>query len=157
MQAVNVVDVLRAAIESANPTAAAKRQELSASLPEMQVTVSGDRERLQQIFWNLLSNAMKYTPRLGRIDVAVSSDQQEVAIIVRDSGIGIAPEVLPHIFERFRQGASGPSREFGGLGLGLAIVRHLVEAHGGSVRARSDGVGLGAEFTVAFPLAGKST
>jgi PAS domain S-box-containing protein len=153
MQPVNVVAVLRAAIESANPTAIAKRQDLQAVLPETATIVSGDRERLQQIFWNLLSNAMKYTPRLGQIDVSVSSDQHEVSVTVRDTGIGIAPDILPHIFERFRQGESGPTREFGGLGLGLAIVRHLTEAHGGSVRAQSDGLGQGAAFTVSFPLA----
>ena len=153
MQPVDVIEVLRAAIDSANPTAAAKRQDLVAALPDARLTVSGDRERLQQIFWNLLSNAMKYTPRQGHIDVRVSFDQHEVSIAVRDTGVGIAPDILPHIFERFRQGESGPGREFGGLGLGLAIVRHLAEAHGGTVRAYSEGAGRGAEFTVVLPLA----
>ena len=117
------------------------------------VLINGDRERLQQIFWNLLSNAMKYTPRQGRIDVTTTCDAHEVFVHVRDTGVGIAPEVIPHIFERFRQGETGPTREYGGLGLGLAIVRHLVEAHGGSVLAESAGVGQGSTFTVALPLA----
>jgi PAS domain S-box-containing protein len=153
MQPVNLIEVVRAAVESANPTALAKRQELVAELPPEELVVSGDRERLQQIFWNLLSNAMKYTPRSGSIRLAVVRDGHEVIVSVRDSGVGISPEVLPHIFERFRQGESGPAREFGGLGLGLAIVRHLTEAHGGSVRALSDGANRGAEFTVVLPLA----
>jgi len=118
--------------------------------------IHGDRERLQQIFWNLLSNAMKYTPRQGRIEVTTGADAHDVFVKVRDSGIGMAPEVLPHVFERFRQGETGPTREYGGLGLGLAIVRHLTEAHGGTVRAESAGAGQGSTFTVALPLAGRS-
>ena len=153
MQRLDLVEVLRAAIESANPTATARRQELRASLPDQPIFVSGDRERLQQIFWNLLSNAMKYTPRQGRIGVEVQSETHDVLVHVRDTGVGIAPAVLPHIFERFRQGDAGPTREFGGLGLGLAIVRHLAEAHGGTVRAESDGRSKGSTFTVALPLA----
>jgi PAS domain S-box-containing protein len=153
MQQLDLVTVLGAAVESANPTANLRRQDLRAELPGEPVLIHGDRERLQQIFWNLLSNAMKYTPRQGHIDVEVSSDQHEASITVRDTGVGIAPEVLPFIFDRFRQGASGPTREFGGLGLGLAIVRHLTEAHGGIVRAHSEGAGRGAAFTVALPLA----
>jgi signal transduction histidine kinase len=115
--------------------------------------VSADRERLQQVFWNVLSNATKYTPRDGRICVSIAPDSTEVAVVVRDNGIGIAPNVLPHIFERFRQGDATTTREYGGLGLGLAIVRHLVEAHGGAVRAESEGVGQGSAFTVVLPLA----
>jgi PAS domain S-box-containing protein len=153
MQAIDLVDVMRTAVESANPTATARRQELRTVLPDRPLTINGDRERLQQVFWNLLSNAMKYTPRQGRIEVSTSVDAHEVFVHVRDTGVGIAPEVLPHIFERFRQGETGPTREFGGLGLGLAIVRHLVEAHGGSVRAESRGAGQGSTFTVALPLA----
>jgi signal transduction histidine kinase len=126
---------------------------LRATLPPQPIIVNGDRERVQQIFWNLLSNAVKYTPRQGLVEVLVSSDDHEVYVQVRDSGVGIAQEVLPHIFERFRQGDAGPTREHGGLGLGLAIVRHLVEAHGGTVSAESAGVGRGATFIVALPLA----
>jgi PAS domain S-box-containing protein len=153
MKPVDLVEVVHAAVDSVNPTVVAKRLELTVQLPSGPVVISGDRERLQQILWNLLSNAAKYTPRDGRIVVTISSDPQEVAVAVRDSGVGIAPGVIPHIFERFRQGDSGTTREFGGLGLGLAIVRHLTEAHGGTVHAHSDGLGRGAAFTVTFPLA----
>jgi signal transduction histidine kinase len=135
------------------PAANAKHLSLVTNLPATSVLVSGDRERLQQVFWNVLSNATKYTARGGEIEVTVSSSPTEAHIVVRESGVGIPPEVLPHIFERFRQGDAGPTRQFGGLGLGLAIVRHLVEAHGGFVRAESPGLGQGATFTVILPLA----
>jgi PAS domain S-box-containing protein len=151
MQPVNVVASLRAAIDAVGPTADAKRQSLTAALPEDPVVVAGDRERLQQIFWNLLSNALKYTPQQGQIDVLLSSTNGDVDVTIRDTGIGIPADVLPHVFERFRQGEGGPAREFGGLGLGLAIVRHLTEMHGGSVHAYSRGAGHGASFTVTLP------
>jgi PAS domain S-box-containing protein len=156
MRSLDLMDVMRTAVESANPTANARRQELHVALSEKAVLINGDRERLQQIFWNLLSNAMKYTPRQGRIHVSTDHDMHDVFVRIRDTGVGIAPDILPHIFERFRQGESGPTREYGGLGLGLEIVRHLVEAHGGSVRAESDGPGQGSTFVVALPLAVKS-
>jgi signal transduction histidine kinase len=156
MQPVDVVEVVRAAVDSANPTAIARRQELRLDLPASPTIVNGDRERLQQIFWNLLSNAMKYTPRQGHVTVSLTCDAYEAYVKVQDTGVGIAPEVLPHIFERFRQGESGPTREYGGLGLGLAIVRHLTEAHGGTVGATSEGVGHGATFIVALPLASRA-
>jgi signal transduction histidine kinase len=126
---------------------------LRAQLPAEPVPIHGDRERLQQIFWNLLSNAMKYTPRQGEIAITVALDQHDVTVRFKDTGVGIARDVLPHIFERFRQGEQGPTREYGGLGLGLAIVRHLTEAHGGSVRAESEGPERGSTFTVSLPLA----
>ena len=151
MQPVNIVDSLRAALDSVTPTADAKRQSLTVTLPDEPVVVAGDRERLQQIFWNLLSNALKYTPQRGAIEVVLSSTNSDVEVTISDTGVGIPPEVLPHVFERFRQGEGGPTREFGGLGLGLAIVRHLTEMHGGSVRASSKGVGHGAAFTVTLP------
>jgi PAS domain S-box-containing protein len=151
MRPVDVVQAVMAAMESVSPTVAAKHQELVSELAPAPLLVAGDASRLQQVFWNLLSNAVKYTPRNGRIDVSVSATASEVDITVKDTGIGIAPDVLPHIFERFRQGESGPTREFGGLGLGLAIVRHIVEMHGGTVRAASSGTGNGASFTVALP------
>lgn len=153
MQQLDLVTVLRAAVESANPTAGLRRQDLRAQLPADPIPIHGDRERLQQIFWNLLSNAMKYTPRQGEIAITVALDQHDVMVRIKDTGVGIASDVLPHIFERFRQGEQGPTREYGGLGLGLAIVRHLTEAHGGTVRADSDGVGRGSTFTVSLPLA----
>jgi signal transduction histidine kinase len=98
-----------------------------------------------------LSNALKYTPQHGEIEVVLAANNGDVDVTVRDSGVGIAPAVLPYVFERFRQGEGGPTREFGGLGLGLAIVRHLTEMHGGTVRAFSRGAGQGATFTVTLP------
>jgi PAS domain S-box-containing protein len=151
MQPVNVVESIKAVIDSVGPTAEAKRQSLNASLPEQPVLVAGDPERLQQVFWNLLSNALKYTPQKGRVDVGLVPNHEVVEVTIRDNGIGITAEVLPHVFERFRQGESGPTREFGGIGLGLAIVRHLTEMHGGTVRAQSEGAGHGALFTVTLP------
>jgi PAS domain S-box-containing protein len=151
MQPVNVVESVRAVVDSVGPTADAKRQSLNVSLPAAPVLVTGDRERLQQIFWNLLTNALKYTPQKGEIDVALAPNHDSVNVTVRDTGVGIAADVLPYVFERFRQGESGPAREFGGLGLGLAIVRHLTEMHGGSVRAVSEGAGRGATFIVTLP------
>ena len=149
---VDVVAAVQAAIDSVTPTATAKSQALNARLPQSPILVAGDPQRLQQVFWNLLTNATKYTPRDGRIDVAVELAASDVEVTVRDSGVGIAPHVLPYVFDRFRQGDSAPTREFGGLGLGLAIVRHLTELHGGSVRAASDGPGQGAVFTVTLPV-----
>ena len=151
MQTINVVESLQSVIDSVRPTAAAKRQSLMLEAPEPSPLVAGDRERIQQIFWNLLSNALKYTPSEGRVHVRVSATDREVDVTVADNGIGIAPDVLPHIFERFRQGDARPTREFGGLGLGLAIVRHLTEAHGGTVRATSEGTGRGSAFSVILP------
>jgi PAS domain S-box-containing protein len=151
LRPVDVVQAVSAAIDSVAPTAIAKHQTLTPALPADPVHVAGDASRLQQVFWNLLSNAVKYTPREGRIDVTVTAQPAEVEITVADTGVGITPDVLPHIFERFRQGNSAPTREFGGLGLGLAIVRHLVEMHGGAVRAASAGAGHGASFTVTLP------
>jgi signal transduction histidine kinase len=105
------------------------------------------------MLWNLLANATKYTHRDGRIDVSVAVVDGEVEITIRDNGVGIAAHALPHVFERFRQGHAGPTREYGGLGLGLAIVRHLADMHGGAVRATSDGAGHGSAFTLSLPEA----
>jgi signal transduction histidine kinase len=153
LHAVDVGAAVQNAIEAVRPTAAAKRQGMKVSLPPGPVTVSADPARLQQMLWNLLSNATKYTRRDGEIYVQVTPGASEVDISVTDNGIGIAPETLPYIFERFRQGDAGPTREYGGLGLGLAIVRHLADMHGGSIRASSQGVGHGACFTLSLPLA----
>ena len=153
MQAVDLAAAVETAIESVRPAAAAKRQTIALDVPPLSAIVSADPARVQQILWNLLSNATKYTPRDGRIDVTVHVGAADAEITIRDNGIGIAPETLPHVFERFRQGDAGPTREYGGLGLGLAIVRHLAEMHGGSVRAASEGLGHGAAFTLVLPLA----
>ena len=114
-------------------------------------TLVADPDRMQQVIWNLLSNAIRFTPRGGQVDLTVARLETRVAITVRDTGVGIVPELLPYVFERFRQGEA-TGRGQGGLGLGLAIVRHLVELHGGTVRAESDGVDQGATFTVELPL-----
>jgi signal transduction histidine kinase len=153
MRPVDVVQAVTAAMDSVAPTAAAKHQTLNANLLPGPVQVGGDFERLQQVFWNLLSNAVKYTPRGGHIDVTLQASPSEIEVVVRDTGVGMAPDVLPHIFERFRQGESGPTREYGGLGLGLAIVRHLIDMHGGTVHAESEGLGKGASFIVILPRA----
>jgi CheY-like chemotaxis protein len=114
--------------------------------------VAGDPDRLQQVLWNLLSNAVKFTPSGGLVTVRLERSDDHAEISVCDTGIGIAPDFLPHIFERFRQADSRFSREFGGLGLGLAIARHLVEMHGGSIDATSEGVGKGSVFRVRLPI-----
>jgi CheY-like chemotaxis protein len=115
--------------------------------------VSGDADRLQQVVWNLLSNAVKFTPEEGEITIRLERKGASVALTVTDTGEGIEPEFLPFVFDRFRQFEGRPARTHGGLGLGLAIVRHLVEAHGGTVSAASRGRGQGATFTVTLPLA----
>jgi CheY-like chemotaxis protein len=114
--------------------------------------VFGDPNRLQQIVWNLLSNAVKFTPRGGRVQVLVARVNSHIEITVSDSGPGIAPEFLPHVFERFRQADASITRKHGGLGLGLAIVKQLVELHGGTIRADNDATGGGAMFVVSLPL-----
>ena len=113
---------------------------------------SGDPDRLQQIVWNLLANAIKFTPADGKVDVELSRVNAHVEVKVSDTGIGISREFLPHVFDRFRQADSSTTRSHGGLGLGLAIVRHLVELHGGTVAADSAGPGQGATFTVLLPI-----
>src|SRR6185369_4255378 len=114
--------------------------------------VLGDPDRLQQVIWNLLSNAIKFTPREGRVEVHLRQAQGSVEIEVRDTGSGIRSEFLPYVFDRFRQAESTTTRSHGGLGLGLSIVRHLVELHGGTVAVESAGEGCGAAFTVALPV-----
>jgi CheY-like chemotaxis protein/anti-sigma regulatory factor (Ser/Thr protein kinase) len=113
----------------------------------------GDANRLQQIFWNLFSNAVKFTPKHGQVNVRISSENSHASVSVSDTGIGIKREFLPYIFDRFRQADGSTTRTHGGLGLGLAIVRHLVELHNGNVRVESDGRELGSTFTVSLPVA----
>ncbi|MFN2455449.1 MAG: response regulator [Pyrinomonadaceae bacterium] len=152
IRAVELAPIIEAAIELARPSAEAKEIELHTQFdPATATTVSGDPVRLQQIVWNLLANAVKFTPTGGRVDVRLSRTDSSVELSVKDSGMGISPDFLPHIFDRFRQADGTTTRSHGGLGLGLAIVRHLVELHHGTVEAASDGDGHGAEFTVAFP------
>ncbi|HWE26087.1 MAG TPA: response regulator [Myxococcales bacterium] len=152
VRAIDLRSVIEAAVEAVRPAADAKQLDLSVQLAEDASGFQGDPDRLQQVVWNLLSNAIKFTPAQGKVTVELRRAGGHVEIIVADSGIGIAPDFLPHVFDRFRQADSSTTRTQGGLGLGLAIVRHLVEVHGGTVRAESAGEGKGARFTVQLPL-----
>jgi signal transduction histidine kinase/CheY-like chemotaxis protein len=145
--------VIHAAVEAIRPAAEAKGIHLSMLLDPATEAVSGDAERLQQVVWNLLSNAVKFAPTGGRVEVKLVRADSHFEIIVADNGQGIKSEFLPYVFERFRQEDGGMSRRQGGLGLGLAIARHIVELHGGTVHAASEGLGKGATFTVALPIA----
>jgi nitrogen-specific signal transduction histidine kinase/CheY-like chemotaxis protein len=148
---VNLAFVIESAIDTVRTAAVSKSILLHPVLPNIG-QVSGDSARLQQIVWNLLSNAIKFTPKEGRVEIRLQRVQDQAYIIVSDTGIGINPDFLPHIFESFRQEDVSITRKYGGLGLGLAIVRQLVEAHGGTITAESPGEGLGATFTVRLPL-----
>jgi len=148
--------VVEAAIETVQSAADAKEITLEADLPTIG-QIRGDAGRLQQIVWNLLTNAIKFTPEKRRVAVRLAAVQGHAQIIVTDTGIGIHPDFLPHVFESFRQKDTSVSRKFGGLGLGLAIVRYLVEAHGGTIEANSAGEGQGATFTVSLPLIPKAS
>jgi PAS domain S-box-containing protein len=144
---------IESAIEAVRPAAEAKGVRVQRVMDTGVVTVSGDPVRLQQVIWNLLSNSIKFTPRNGRVQVRLERVNSHIEIAVSDSGSGIAPEFLPYVFDRFRQADQRTTRQHGGLGLGLAIVRHLVELHGGTVRAESPGEGQGSTFTVLLPVA----
>jgi PAS domain S-box-containing protein len=144
---------IEAAIEAVRPAAEAKGVRVQKVMDTGMVSVSGDPVRLQQVVWNLLSNAIKFTPRDGRVQVRLERVNSHVEIAVSDTGQGIPSEFLPHVFDRFRQADGATTRRHGGMGLGLAIVRHIVELHGGTVRAESMGEGLGATFTVLLPVA----
>ncbi len=149
---VEISALLETTCESLRPAAAAKRIHLQCHTVPFLDTVYGDPDRLQQIVGNLLSNAIKFTPSDGTVEVRTIQFDNQVEISVSDTGKGISPEFLPHVFERFRQADESGAQRQGGLGLGLALVQHLVELHGGTVRAESEGVGKGATFTVKFPL-----
>jgi len=151
VQPVGLWSVVDETLESLRPGADAKRQQISCNV-ERGLILTADPMRLQQVLWNLLSNAVKFTAPGGSIAIGARTDNEDVAIVVSDTGIGIPPEFLPHVFERFRQADGSTTREHGGLGLGLAIVRHIVELHGGTVEARSEGPGRGATFIVRLPL-----
>jgi PAS domain S-box-containing protein len=152
VQRVNLSEVIEAALAAVIPAADAKGVRIHKVLDSLVGPVSGDLARLQQIVWNLLSNAIKFTPKGGQVQVLLERVNSHVEISVIDTGQGIQPEFLPHVFERFRQADASTTRQQGGLGLGLAIVKHLVEMHGGTVRAKSPGEGKGATFTVALPI-----
>lgn len=149
---VSLTPIIESALDTVRPTAEAKSIELLASIEKGDHYVSGDSDRLHQIFWNILANAIKFTPKGGRVTIEVGGDDSNAEIVVSDNGIGIKKEMLPHVFERFRQGDSSMTRAYAGLGLGLAIARHLVELHGGTVSAESPGPGAGSTFRVTLPM-----
>jgi len=150
---VKLPGVIRTAMEAVEAAALAKGVKLETRIEPDVPPVLGDPDRLQQVLWNLLSNGIKFTPRGGRVTASLVGRSSEVLITVSDTGVGIKGEFLPHVFERFRQAESSTNRGYGGLGLGLAIVRHLVELHGGRVAVQSQGVGHGATFIVRLPVA----
>jgi signal transduction histidine kinase len=151
LQTVDLGRVLEDAMEAVRPAAEAKRIGMRAIYDRRGACILADFDRLRQVFWNLLSNAVKFTPEAGRIDMSLTRSDKQVEIAVSDTGIGIRAEFLPYVFERFRQADSSATRPYGGLGLGLAIVRHLVELHGGTVRVESAGTGKGTQFIVRLP------
>jgi len=153
LKPIDVPALIHDAIAAILPAAEAKGVKVAVDIDPKLGQVAADPDRLQQIVWNLVANAVKFTPKDGRVDVSVNRDGETVAIAVTDTGAGIQPEFLPHVFERFRQGDARFTREHGGLGLGLAIARHLVEMHGGTIAASSDGAGKGASFRIRMPLA----
>ncbi|KAB8320480.1 response regulator [Tolypothrix campylonemoides VB511288] len=153
---IQLVPVIEAALETVRPAADAKEIQLQSVLDSTAGPVAGDSDRLQQVVWNLLSNAIKFTPQGGLVQILLECVNSYVEITVTDTGKGINPEFVPYVFERFRQADSSTTRAYSGLGLGLAIVRHLVELHGGTVHAESQGEGKGATFKVRLPLVKES-
>jgi PAS domain S-box-containing protein len=152
LRPIDLSPVVEAARDAVRPTAEAKGIQLQTSLASGKCSIKGDSNRLRQVVWNLLLNAIKFTPRGGSVSTELSCNDSSVQLTVADTGEGIDADFLPHVFDRFRQAEGSISRRQGGLGLGLAVVRHLVELHGGSVRAASEGKGKGATFTVELPL-----
>jgi PAS domain S-box-containing protein len=151
-QAVRLSEAIEAALDSVRPTADAKGVQLQCELMPDRGVISGDQQRLQQIVWNLLSNGVKFTPASGIVRVVLDYSDTEAKLTVSDTGKGISPHFLPHVFDRFRQAETMVSRTAGGMGLGLSIARHLVELHGGVIEASSEGEGRGATFVVTLPL-----
>ena len=151
-RAVNLIEIIQSVADALGPAVEAKNVILTRTLDRSAAMVIGDEKRLRQIIDNLVSNAVKFTPSGGRIDITLERADSAARVTVSDTGQGIAPEFLPHVFDRFRQADSSTTRSHGGLGLGLSIVRHLVELHHGTVRAASPGLGKGATFTVELPL-----
>jgi PAS domain S-box-containing protein len=149
---IDLVRVIQGALDAVRPAADAKSISIELSLGDCAVTLMADPVRLQQVFWNLLSNAIKFTPPKGKITVSIQQTEKTIEVSVKDTGQGIDPAFLPFVFERFRQADSSATRQHRGLGLGLAIARHLAELHGGRVRAESPGVGQGSTFHVELPI-----
>jgi CheY-like chemotaxis protein len=153
MQSVDLAEQIDAAIETVQHGADEKEIRITRQVDAEIAPIAGDPARLQQVIWNLLSNAIKFTPNGGRVNVTLRRSGAQAEIVVEDNGSGIRADFLPYVFDRFQQADASRTRRFGGLGLGLSIVKNLVEFHGGTVRAASDGDGHGATFTVAIPLA----
>jgi len=153
LQPVDLDAVAQAALDAVRPLATTRNVHLGFDADPGSRTISGDAVRLQQVIWNLLSNAIKFTPAGGRVDVFIESSNDDMEIRVVDTGQGIAPALLPHVFDRFRQADDATTQRHTGLGLGLGIVRQLVELHGGTVHADSPGVGHGATFAIRLPMA----
>jgi signal transduction histidine kinase/ActR/RegA family two-component response regulator len=149
---VDLTNSLESALESIRPAAEAKQIQVKVEREPFATVVTGDADRMQQVFWNLLSNAVKFTPRGGQVEVKVSRVDSQLEIAISDTGAGISQEFIPYIFERFTQADTTTARHHAGLGLGLAIVRHIVELHGGTVTAESKGVGQGATFRITLPV-----
>jgi PAS domain S-box-containing protein len=152
VQRLDLPAIVAASIDAVRASASTKGVRLQIVIDPLNAAVSGDPNRLQQIFWNLLNNAVKFTPKQGRVQVLLQRVDSHVEVSIIDTGEGISSDLLPYIFDRFKQADASTTRHHGGLGLGLAIVKQLVELHGGSVRAESDGLGKGATFIVSFPL-----
>jgi signal transduction histidine kinase len=150
---VDVASLVQATMQSLQPIAQQKTVQLLAVVASGTGTVQADSRRLQQVLWNVLHNAVKFTPAGGRVELRVNREHDQMAITVQDTGKGISPAFLPYVFERFRQEDSTTTREFFGLGLGLAIAKQLIELHGGSISASSHGEGSGATFTLRIPSA----
>jgi signal transduction histidine kinase len=151
-QPVDLVVVTQEALDAVRPPADARKVQMAFDATPCQRTVTGDAGRLQQVIWNLLANAIKFTPQGGQVRASVESSHDHVEVTVADTGEGISPDFLPHVFERFRQGEGATTARHTGLGLGLGIVRQLVDLHGGTVHAASPGLGHGATFTVRLPI-----
>ncbi len=152
LQEIEPISVIEAAVETIRPSAAVKEIRLESLLDPLAGPVSADPARLQQVVWNLLSNAVKFTPKGGKVQVRLERVDSHIELSVADTGQGIDPSFLPHLFQRFRQADASTTRSYGGLGIGLAIVKEIVELHGGTVRAKSAGEGKGAAFVVTLPL-----
>jgi hypothetical protein len=152
VQPLHLHQVIEDALDAVHQSAAAKNIRINKLLDSRIGLVRGDPNRLQQVLWNLLSNAVKFTPSGGRISVVLERVNSHVEIVVEDTGVGISEDFLPYVFDRFRQAESTTTRRHGGLGLGLSIVKNLVEMHGGSVRVKSRGENLGSTFVVALPV-----
>ena len=152
VQRIDLAAVLTAAVDTIRVSAHSKGVRLQTVIDPLNAWISGDPNRLQQVFWNLLNNAIKFTPKGGRVQVLLERVDSHIEVSVIDTGEGISPEFLPYIFDRFQQADASPTRRHGGLGLGLSIVKHLVELHGGTVRAKSGGLGKGSTFIINLPL-----